>query len=411
MRLALYHSFAPVPRAATQRHRRIAACYPSAMIKLPGLCAALLPLAATAAAPTHLHFVTTLGNIDAQLLPDSAPKTVTNFLSYVNTGAYDDSVIHRLVANFVAQGGGFSADGIQLVAIPTAPAVTNEFKVSNTRGTIAMAKLATDPNSATDQFFFNLVDNSAILDPQNGGFTVFAQVTDAASLAVMDKIGAVPIFNIDNATFSQFPLANFTAGTTPQYSNLVLVDSVDAVLDPGSADFSLSAAPSQVTIAAGTKGSTTLTITPANGYQGTVNLVCGPLPAGATCIFAPNPVTFSGAATPQTVSLTLSGSPAQTALIAPRAQGPGSWFGRGGAGRLAAVLAGFLGMACVAVALLRRRRRAGFALAGGFLLVAAGCSSSPTSPGDATVPGTYNVVVRGSDGTVSHPLDLTWTVQ
>ncbi len=163
---------------------------------------------------------TNAGDIDVQLLPASAPATVNNFLSYMNKGAYNNSIFHRSVKNFIIQGGGFKQD---FSAIPQDAAVKNEFSISNMRGTIAMAKLGTDPNSATNQWFFNLGDNSANLDNQNGGFTVFGRVANAAGLAVMDKIGALPIIN-KGSPFDQLPY--FNAASDFSGDNLVTVISV-----------------------------------------------------------------------------------------------------------------------------------------------------------------------------------------
>src|SRR5690606_25761942 len=95
------------------------------------------------------------------------PKTVENFLAYVNAGAYTDSIIHRSVPGFVVQGGGFEFTGaLPPVVITQKPAVINEPLFSNVRGTIAMAKVGNDPNSATNQWFINLDNNSGNLDKQ-----------------------------------------------------------------------------------------------------------------------------------------------------------------------------------------------------------------------------------------------------
>ncbi len=111
------------------------------------------------------------------------PATVANFLAYVSAGRYDQTIIHRSVRGFVLQGGGFTAPdepfgevGGLPAEVAAYPAVVNEPGNSNVRGTMAMAKLGGDPNSATSEWFFNLADNSANLDAQNGGFTVFARV-------------------------------------------------------------------------------------------------------------------------------------------------------------------------------------------------------------------------------------------
>src|SRR5210317_901248 len=111
---------------------------------------------------------TDTGSFVLEMYSDIAPVTVANFLSYVNTGAYENTIIHRKVNNFVIQGGGFfyNPELGDISGINVGPAIVNEFNSSNTRGTIAMAKVGGDPNSATSQWFINLSDNSANLDSQ-----------------------------------------------------------------------------------------------------------------------------------------------------------------------------------------------------------------------------------------------------
>src|SRR6266478_5643736 len=179
-----------------------------------------------------VRFETNVGNINVQLLPADAPKTVANFLQYATSGAFNGSFIHRSVPSFVIQGGGYTwSDSAGPVPIPSNAPVVNEFKISNTRGTIAMAKLGSDPNSATNQWFFNLADNSANLDNQNGGFTVFGRVSDAASLAVMDAITNEPTYDASGtfgADFSDLPLVSYD-GVNFSSQNLVLISSIVVV--------------------------------------------------------------------------------------------------------------------------------------------------------------------------------------
>ncbi len=184
--------------------------------------------AARAQSPTDPVYVfhTTLGNLNVQLFPDVTPATVTNFLGYVGSGAYNSSFVHRSVPNFIWQGGGYTVDTSGNVnAIAAGPPVVNEFHISNTRGTLAMAKLGNNPNSATDEWFFNEVDNSGNLDNQNGGFTVFGRVTDSASLSVMDAIAAVPVYTFQSP-FDQLPLVNYQQGSAVMFSNYVRVLSI-----------------------------------------------------------------------------------------------------------------------------------------------------------------------------------------
>jgi peptidyl-prolyl cis-trans isomerase A (cyclophilin A) len=136
---------------------------------------------------------TNLGDMTVELYPDKAPKSVENFLAYVNSGFYDGTIFHRVIDSFMIQGGGFTRD---LHQKPTRPAITNEAKngLSNTRGTLSMARTG-DPNSATAQFFINVVDNPRLdyTSDANGatwGYAVFGKVT--SGLDIVDKIKAVP---------------------------------------------------------------------------------------------------------------------------------------------------------------------------------------------------------------------------
>ena len=192
-----------------------------------------LSLAAVLAGQTRqtVRFKTAFGNIDVQLRPDVAPKTVENFLKYVNKGAYNNSVFHRLVPDFVLQGGGYAVSGDKLTTIAQDAAVVNEYNLSNVRGTIAMAKTDGDPNSATNQWFFNLSNSNALnLNNQNGGFTVFGQIVDAASLKVLDALAAIPVPNNTplSSPFDQMPLINWTSGT-PTAANFVILESITQV--------------------------------------------------------------------------------------------------------------------------------------------------------------------------------------
>jgi cyclophilin family peptidyl-prolyl cis-trans isomerase len=384
------------------------------LVSLIACASTLAPRSSAAATPTHVRFVTTLGNIDLVLRPDVAPITVANFLTYVNSGAYDMSFFHRvgtLNPGTVAQGGGYFLAGDNVGAIPTGASIANEYNLPNVRGTIGMAKQANAPNSATNQWYFNLTDNSTLLNTSNdGGFTVFGAIdpSDTASLTVMDAIGAQQLFNLDGNVFSSVPLVNYSGSGLPLHQNFVVVTSVDTLLASGAPDFTIAAAPASLTIPDGAVGSTTLTVTPLNGYQGTVKLGCGPLPDSASCIFSTGSLAFGASGAAQTVTFQLSTSTSGNAL-APT-QGPLALDGAGagrGAG-LGAALAGLFGLALIATALRRWKQpvRMALAAAGGLALVAAGCTGAHT----ATPPGTYNITLRLSDGTISHPLDLNVVV-
>jgi peptidyl-prolyl cis-trans isomerase A (cyclophilin A) len=179
------------------------------------LSAALATLPAQAQ-NTMVRLHTTQGPLDMRLLDSEAPLTVANFLAYVRGGDYTDVFVHRNVRSFVVQAGGYKwpESGACCPTVTSRGTVSNEFSTarSNIRGTVAMAKLGGDPNSATSQWFVNMGDNSANLDTQNGGFTVFARVT-TPGMVVADKIAALPNVNAGGA-FSELPVQNWQAGTT-----------------------------------------------------------------------------------------------------------------------------------------------------------------------------------------------------
>jgi cyclophilin family peptidyl-prolyl cis-trans isomerase len=136
-----------------------------------------------------IKFQTSLGDFSIELNTAEAPITCQNFLEYIAAGHFTDTVFHRVIPNFVIQGGGMTADMNQK---KTRAPIKNEASngLKNRRGTLSMAR-TNDPHSATSQFFVNLKDN-AFLDPGPGnpGYAVFAYVSEGMS--VVDKIAAVP---------------------------------------------------------------------------------------------------------------------------------------------------------------------------------------------------------------------------
>ena len=180
--------------------------------------------------------ITNLGTIDIQLYDDQAPITVANFLRYAGRGDYNGVMIHRSQPGFVIQGGGYKCCNAlnQFYAIPADPPIQNEFDPSrpNVHGTIAMAKLGGDPNSATNQWFINLADNSATLDSQNGGFTVFGNVIDTAldpGMSVVNAIAALQTLAFA-APFNQLPvLSSYNPANGVQAADLVVVNSIPNV--------------------------------------------------------------------------------------------------------------------------------------------------------------------------------------
>ena len=224
----------------------------------------LLLLSAEAGA-TIVRFDTPLGRFDVNLYDRRTPATVTNFLAYVNSGAYANVVLHRSVSGFVVQGGGYTFPGaLPLASIVERAAVVNEPLLSNLRGTIAMAKVSGNANSATSQWFINMGNNSTNLDVQNGGFTVFGEVV-SGGMTVLDAINALPTFSFSTAIDS-LPLRNYTAanaagGAPITDQNMVYATSV-SVLD-SNADSAASLSP-----VANTLNTPAPVVTPTTGASG-----------------------------------------------------------------------------------------------------------------------------------------------
>jgi peptidyl-prolyl cis-trans isomerase A (cyclophilin A) len=155
------------------------------------ILAASIPLAAAA---QTVKLATSMGDIVLELDAAKAPKTVENFVQYVKAGHYDGTVFHRVIENFMIQGGGMTAD---MNEKPTRAPIPLESRsgLSNVRGSVAMARTS-DPNSATAQFFVNVKDN-AFLDAANSrdgnGYAVFGKVT--SGMDVVDKIRNVKTGN------------------------------------------------------------------------------------------------------------------------------------------------------------------------------------------------------------------------
>ena len=143
--------------------------------------------AVTTASP-QVQVVTSMGNFTIELNAERAPLTVANFLAYVDQGHYTNTLVHRAVANFVIQGGGFNAD---YTAKAAAVKVVNESGngLSNIRGTVGLARTQ-DPHGGNAQFYVNINDNAA-LDPNQTrwGYAVFGRVT--SGMDVVDRIGNV----------------------------------------------------------------------------------------------------------------------------------------------------------------------------------------------------------------------------
>ena len=141
---------------------------------------------------TTIKLSTNQGDIVLELDGEKAPNTVKNFITYVEEGFYEGVIFHRIIPNFMAQGGGFTTDFKQK---DTHDAIENEADngLANDRGTIAMARTG-EPHSATGQFFINLADNGFLnhssKTQQGWGYAVFGKVTEG--MDVIDKMANIP---------------------------------------------------------------------------------------------------------------------------------------------------------------------------------------------------------------------------
>jgi MYXO-CTERM domain-containing protein len=195
------------------------------------------------AAATIVLVETNMGDFEINLFDQTTPKNVANFLSYVKEGAYDNTVIRRTVKDFVVQAGGFRYSGNN--ANPFTPLtekspVQNEPKLSNVRGTVAMAKVAGDQHSAKRQWFVNLENNanpafSENLDRQNGGYTVFGVIT-GTGMSILDSIEDLYIPGANTGNFAGVPLRNYSAtdlanNVAVTASNLVTIERITVIND------------------------------------------------------------------------------------------------------------------------------------------------------------------------------------
>ena len=169
----------------------------------------VLPMTGQAQSTTQVRFQTTLGNFVVELYPAKAPKTVQNFVQYAQDKHFDGTIFHRVIDGFMVQGGGFTADMAQK---PTRAPILLEIdrSLKNERGTIAMARTG-NPNSATAQFFINLVDNANLNAPQPDGYgyAVFGKVI--SGMETIDAIRSVATRNQNG--FQNVPATPITINT------------------------------------------------------------------------------------------------------------------------------------------------------------------------------------------------------
>ncbi len=218
-----------------------------------------------------VQFDTVFGKFNVEMRADAAPQNVANFLNYVQSGAYANSVFHRAVAfdaggKSIVQGGGYRAP-ITNGTIPQIPhnaPAPLEYNLPNERGTIAAARTS-DINSATSEFYFNTRDNSTALDQSNGGgYTVFGRVI-GTGMTVVDSIAALQTWNA-GAPFDNIPLRNFNGSSQIVDANLVTMNSVTTIplysTGTGAAAITFSADSSDSTVAKASVIGSLLTVTP-----------------------------------------------------------------------------------------------------------------------------------------------------
>jgi peptidyl-prolyl cis-trans isomerase B (cyclophilin B) len=160
------------------------------MGRIAGLLLGLMLYGGALAANPQVEIVTNLGAITVELYPEKAPKTVDNFLQYAGGGFYRETIFHRVIPGFMAQGGGFTRKFEQKPTRAPVP-IESANGLKNDRGTIAMARTR-DPNSATAQFFINVADNDSLnySSAAQPGYAVFGKVVKG--MEVVDRIIAIP---------------------------------------------------------------------------------------------------------------------------------------------------------------------------------------------------------------------------
>jgi cyclophilin family peptidyl-prolyl cis-trans isomerase len=167
---------------------RIASVLIASLIAVAPVASAQTAPGPAPAGPTRVKFTTTLGAFTIELDGTRAPLSTANFLQYVRDGHYVGTIFHRVIGNFVVQGGGYTVDGTER---PTHAPIPNEAGngLSNRRGTVAMARVG-DPHSATSQFYVNVVDNLALdPNPSRWGYAVIGRVVDG--MDTIDRMSGV----------------------------------------------------------------------------------------------------------------------------------------------------------------------------------------------------------------------------
>ncbi|GLX77178.1 hypothetical protein tinsulaeT_05180 [Thalassotalea insulae] len=186
----------------------------------------------TNALATIVEFQTSHGNFKVNLHDETTPKTVNNFLNYLNAGKYNNSIIHRTVDDFVIQGGGAKFEGtLPPTWLETENPIDNEPVYSNVAATISMAKQSGKINSATSQWFINTKNNASVLDPVDpyggGAYAVFGEVIEDG-MDVVNAIAEIPRCNTGYDGFKELPMPDYQdqcgdASAVPGQENFVTI--------------------------------------------------------------------------------------------------------------------------------------------------------------------------------------------
>jgi cyclophilin family peptidyl-prolyl cis-trans isomerase len=242
--------------------------------------------------------------IPMYLTTNATPITVDNFLHYISSGEYANTMIHRSVPGFVIQGGGFKNDGTAINVFGTISGESSTEVLHNTTGTIAMALTGTPtnpaPNSGTSQWFFNLENNPDLDNSSDGGpFTVFGSVV-YQGLNVLDYIAGLPIVNdTANPNFGSLPVISGTNGATVSSEPASNVVSINPFSVPTGMSYTINSSSTSVVTSSYNAGN--LTLTPHSAGSATINITAEDMGGGtATTSFTVTvqslPTVFIGAA-------------------------------------------------------------------------------------------------------------------
>ena len=256
------------------------------------------------AGDTAVNLVTNLPapNTDIPLyLTDAAtPKTVANFLRYITSGEYANTIIHRAIPGFVIQGGGYTTDGTHIATFGTVTGESTSAVLKNTTGTIAMA-LSTGPNSGTSEFFFNLADNANLDDTSNGGpFTAFgALVYDG--LAHANAVAALNIVN-DSAqvgAWDTVPTQDTTVTNGATVTSVPAADlvTINPVVVAGGLTYTVTSSDPSLVTPTVTDGSLTLATVAGSTAGGSATVTITATDLGGTSVTSTVPVTVLPVAT------------------------------------------------------------------------------------------------------------------